>query len=279
MGKIYLLFFLFFKFTGVIACQSNTIDTVRYANGLLQEHSKSMWLKKVLDEGRLLSPEKKYSINILTDIATGEEFLKFELRDGESWKDITGARSYRTEIDTRDKPAMRSVKWYRFSVLFSKDFPIEYNRFVFAQWHGADKWWLGEPSRDPVLSFRFINSQFSIKLVHSAERIVKNPDSVWSDKIFKTKTFDLGKWNDFVIEAKWSYEDDGFLNIWWNNKQIVKYNGPVGYNDDTGPHFQFGIYRDKSDKTYISNMKNVRSGNKAIDIGFKADKENTTVEK
>ncbi len=143
---------------------------------------------------------------------------------------------------------------------------------MLAQWHGADKWWLGEPSRDPVLSFRYIGGQFSIKLVHSTERIVKDPEAVSSEKIFKTRSFKTGTWNGFVIEAKWSYENDGYLNIWWNSKQVVQYKGPVGYNDDTGPHFQFGIYRDNTDKTNISFMKNILTGNHASDVGFIVDR-------
>ena len=128
-----------------------------------------------------------------------------------------------------------------------------------------------------MLAFRFIDGEFSIKLMHSSERVVKDVDNVPAEKIFKTKSFPLGIWNDFVVTAKWSYEDDGFVTIWWNDKRIVQYKGPVGYNDDKGPHFQFGIYRDETDKTYISYMKNVMMGNQATEVNFELTKAETRV--
>jgi hypothetical protein len=199
------------------------------------------------------------------------------LRKNEYWTNIRGDQSFRAEIDARDRPALKSEKWYRFNILLPGDFPIEDNRLVLAQWHGADKWWIGEHNRNPVLSFRFINGIFSIKLVHSSKRIIWNVDDIPSEKIFKTKDFTLNRWHDFVIDAKWTYEDDGFINIWWNNIQIVQYKGPVGYNDNVGPHFQFGVYRDSTSKTYVSYMKNILTGNSANEIAFNINKTETNI--
>ena len=48
------------------------------------------------------------------------------------------------------------------------------------------------------------------------------------------------------------------MNIWWNGRQIVRYSGPVGYHDDFGPYFKFGLYRDDSDQTYVAYFSRVR---------------------
>lgn len=238
-------------------------------NDWLQKNEiKSEWLGKLIAQGRLLSPGKSYSINAITDSVNKGQSLRFELRKNEYWKDITGNHTFRSEIDARDKPAMGSEKWYRFSIRLPEDFPIEDNRLILAQWHGADKWWLGEKNRSPVLAFRYRNGEFNIRLMHSAERIIKDVDNVPFEKLFKTKIFPLNEWHDFVIQARWTYKKDGLINIWWNNRQIVNYKGPVGYNDNIGPHFQFGIYRDSTSKTYVSFMKNVIMGNNAVEIDF-----------
>ncbi len=244
---------------------------------LNKNEMKSDWLIKAFNHARVLSSEKPYSVRIITDSIDKKQLLRFELRKDELWTDVTGKKSYRSEIDIRDKPAMKSKKWYRFSLLLSADFPIEDNRLILAQWHGRDKWWLGETNKSPVLAFRFRNGEFSIRLLHSTERIVKDVDNVPSEKLFKTKEFSLNKWNEFVINVKWSYETDGFVNIWWDNRQIVQYNGAVGYNDNTGPYFQFGIYRDSTSKTYVSYMKDIELGDKATDIGFKIDQAKTVI--
>ena len=83
-----------------------------------------------------------------------------------------------------------------------------------------------------------------------------------------TKSFPLGRWNDFVVQARWDYTEKGLINVWWNAKAIVQYRGPVGYNDDLGQYFQFGIYRDETDKTYVSYMKEIKMGHSAEEVGF-----------
>jgi hypothetical protein len=260
-----------------LSVRLETIDTDTKHDWLQKNEIKSKWLEKILFPGRLLSPGMPYSINVLADSERKEQLLRFELRNNDYWTDIIRNKTFRSEIDTKDQPPVRSEKWYRFNILLPGDFPIENNRLVVAQWHGADKWWLGEHNRSPVLSFRFINGIFSIKLMHSSKRIIWDVEEIPSEKLFKTKDFALDKWHDFVIEAKWTYEDDGFINIWWNNEQIVHYKGPVGYNDNVGPHFQFGLYRDSTSKSYVSYMKNILTGNSANEIAFNNKKTETNI--
>jgi Polysaccharide lyase len=220
-------------------------------------------------EWEYLSAGKPYSIaNVADPLGSGETCLRFELRAGETWVN-TGSPTYRAEIETPEHPPINSVRWYSFGLMLPQDFPIEDNRLALAQWHGTDKKSLGEPSRIPVMAFRYRNGEFNITMRHSEERIVHDPDAVRAEALFRTKPLPLNVWNYFVVEARWSYTPDGFVNIWWNGKQIVQYRGPVGYNDDAGPYFQFGIYRDETDKTYVTYMKDVRMGGTAAEVGFK----------
>lgn len=162
---------------------------------------------------------------------------------------LFGKISHRSEINARDFPPVGSRWRYAFSMLLPEDFPVENNRLVLAQWHGADKKYLGEPARSPSLAFRYSGGHFSITLCHSPHRIVREPGTVESITLFDTETFPHGEWHDFVVEARWSHRSDGRVMVWWNGLQIVRYAGPVGYNDDFGPYFKFGIYRDDTDKT------------------------------
>ena len=73
---------------------------------------------------------------------------------------------------------MGSVRWYAFSLLVPDDFPIEDNRLVLAQWHGADKKYLGEAPRSPSMAFRYSNGSFFITISHSADRIVRDAKAV-----------------------------------------------------------------------------------------------------
>lgn len=226
------------------------------------------WLAALGGPWRRVSAGKPYSIQVVAKPSfNGEKSLRFELRKGDSWTSKSGV-SYRSEIETESAPPMNSVRWYRFAILLPEDFPIEDNRLVLFQWHGSDKKSLGEASRSPVLAVRYVGGTLSITMRHSAERIVHDPDAVPNEKLFKTSDFQRGKWNDFVVQAKWAYTEDGFVNVWLNGRKVVSYQGPVGYNDDVGPYVQFGLYRDDSDKTYVSYISDVRGGNSAEDVGF-----------
>lgn len=230
----------------------------------------SGWLKPFGSQWILKSPGKPYSIQRVSQPSLhGEDSLRFELRKGEAWSNKSGSRTFRTEVDTDEYPPMKSVRWYRLDLYLPQDFPIESNRLVLAQWHGEDKTYLGEAGRSPVLAFRYRSGHFFITLRHSAERVVRDADAVPSTELFGTDSFPLNEWNDFVVQAKWSFEEDGLINVWWQGKPIIQYRGPVGYNDDVGPYLTFGIYRDDTDKTYISYVNQVRSGSKPDDIGFK----------
>jgi hypothetical protein len=227
------------------------------------------WLRSMKPEWEYLSAGKPYSIQTVRDpTGSDEECLRFELREGDAWVNKSGP-TFRAEIETRERPPMNSVRWYRFSLFLPPDFPIEDNRLVLAQWHGVDKKELGEPSRIPVLAFRYRNGKLSITMRHSADRIVRDPDAVPSEELFQTSLFPLGKWNVFFVQARWSFTEDGFINIWWNEKRIVSYKGPVGYNDDLAPYFQFGLYRDETDKTYVSYMKRILMGRVQEDVAVK----------
>jgi hypothetical protein len=227
----------------------------------------SGWMKPLSRDWVLQSPGKPYSVQIVSDlIENGADSLRFEIRGHERWVDQTFIGTCRSEVATREFPAANSVKWYAFSVFFPTNFPLEDNRLVFAQWH--DEWHLLQPGRIPLLAFRFVNGSLSMTLRHSARHLIYDPDSVPEERLFKKNNFKLGRWHQFVVQAKWSFEEDGFINVWWNGKQIVQYHGPVGYDEARGPQFKFGLYRDDTEKTYLAYFNHVKMGDSPKDVDF-----------
>lgn len=233
----------------------------------LEIHPTAAWMKPLDSTWETESPGQPYSIGTSSEVKqNGADSLRFDLRGGEEWVDQTFMHTFRAEISTKDFPPVNSVKWYAFSVYFPEEFPIERNRLVFAQWHSH--WHFMQPGRIPPLAFRYVDGKFSVTLRHSAEEKIANPDAVPSVDLFQHGKLQKAQWNDFVVQAKWSYQDDGFVNVWWNNEQIAEYHGPVGYKEETGPEFKFGLYRDATDKTYIAYFNGVKTGDSAHDVGF-----------
>jgi hypothetical protein len=189
-------------------------------------HPTAGWMSPLETTWELQSPGKVHSIRAVSDRQKkGEDSLRFEIRGGERWVDAAFETTYRSEIATREYAAIGSTKWYSFSVYFPEDFPIEGNRLVFAQWHSRID--LGDPGISPPLSFHFESGNLKIKLRHSSESSVRDPDKVPDERLFFTNEFRLGQWHDFVVQAKWSWQPDGLVTsraggLWKENRAAVQ---------------------------------------------------------
>jgi len=52
----------------------------------------------------------------------------------------------------------------------------------------------------------------------------------------------LGKWNDILVNAKWTHKEDGFFKIWINGKLTYEHKGKTHLKGDE-IEYQLGIYR------------------------------------
>lgn len=225
------------------------------------------WMKPLESPWVLQSPGKSHSIGASAEVRrNGEDSLRFELRGGEAWVDQTFIRTFRAEVATREFVPANSVKWYAFSVYFPTNFPIEDRWLCFAQWKTRESLWDGvrRKGQRPALRFGFANGRFDVVEIHNSEGAADDAEN----RLFKKNHFRLGAWHDFVVQSKWSCQNDGFINIWWNNRQIVNYHGPVGYGGNIGPQFKFGLYHENSGQPYIVYFNAVKSGETAREIDF-----------
>ena len=51
------------------------------------------------------------------------------------------------------------------------------------------------------------------------------------------------QWVDWVVRARWAYDATGQLQVWKDGQEIVVYNGPNCYNDQTNIHLLWGVYK------------------------------------
>lgn len=204
------------------------------------------------------APETTYAVQTLKVFEGKKEVTRFELRRGEGWKGSRGSFTHRSELSSGIHTAMNSIQNYRCSLFIPKDFPIEDNRLVLLQWWPKTKRELGEEGRSPALAVRFVNGEMYITVRYSDIRVIKNPDAVPKKTLFSLSKDIVGRWHDFEFKVKWSYKNDGFVQAFLNNKSIINYKGPVGYNDDVAPVFRYGLYRDDSPQTYVAYFSGCR---------------------
>ena len=150
--------------------------------------------------------------------------------------------------------------WYGFSMYMPIDFPDHGHLWTIGQWHAMHKGGAGSAKRSPVLFQQYKSGKFYVNVGHSSEKIEKAND-ITKIAIYQTRKFEKGVWHDFIYHVKWSYENDGFVEMWQNGKKRIDYKGPIGTNDDEGPYFKYGIYRRDVPETYVMYFDEYRRGN------------------
>ena len=149
--------------------------------------------------------------------------------------------SYRTEVKPlAPNPVMGQDTWYGVSVYLPTGYvPDDIWEIVF-QWHGvADE---GEPSLNPPLAMFTNGGKWSLANKWDAQRI-SSRDSYDGTKKFDFGPYATGRWTDWVFHIRWSYLDDGLIEVWKDGKSVAKTTGPNTFNDARMPYFKMGLYK------------------------------------
>ena len=142
--------------------------------------------------------------------------------------------------------------WYGFSIYLpgEQDGEDEYvpDKYweVVAQWQGVNDT-AEEKGRNPPLtlttSVSGVGGRWTVAGRSSAQAINRKGENDSSFSI-DLGPYQTGKWTDWVFHVKWSYLNDGVVEVWKDGKQVVsRVNSPIGYNDQVGPYFKMGIYK------------------------------------
>jgi len=176
---------------------------------------------------------------VSTPVRAGQYAVRFERRDGDA--EVAGGNRAELRLDNAETGG---EYWYGFSIYLPSDWNFAggddpWDWLILAQWHGQPD--PNEDWRSPPLSLRLNQDKWGVSERHDAAPITtSNPSStmLWEGD----GTGDAGKWTDWVFHIKWSYGDDGFVEVWKDGVQVVDYSGPCAFNDAKGPYFKMGMY-------------------------------------
>ena len=165
--------------------------------------------------------------------------------------------SYRTMVIVNDddqKPPDSSTTPFRFTI--GNEYWIGLSIYLQSDWvddvdHCGDLIWQfqaspddGEPYRSPVLAIFVDQDQYELMSKWDSRSF--SPDNTWTGG----KTLwsgplapDKGRWVDWVINIKWSWQSDGYIKVWKDGQVIAERSGPNCSNDDRGPYTSFGVYK------------------------------------
>lgn len=132
-------------------------------------------------------------------------------------------------------------RWYSFSLFLPEQSEFSTENEVVAQWHSSRDRIFGEKGgRGPPLALRIRDGNWRITYGSDSDFLSEpGAKAIWP---LWEKKVETGVWVDWLFKVRWSYADDGYIEIWKDGEQIVKYNGPNAYNDLRGVYLKLGSY-------------------------------------
>ena len=143
-----------------------------------------------------------------------------------------GQKVERAELHSGAYPFLDRDVWYGFSFLLPEDFPVVNNRLVIAQCKQSDV------EGSPLLGQRFRAGRHYLT--------IRPPGATGNDDVRPLPELRLGRWVDMVYHLRYSFGDDGRIEVWMDGKRVVEYAGPTAVKSAADRFYhKVGLYRDR----------------------------------
>jgi hypothetical protein len=173
-------------------------------------------------------------------VRRGRRAARFTLRQSDP--DVKGSK--RAEVITR-AALMGGEYWYAFSVFLPADWKGDQVPVTIAQWHAVPDVGFGEASSPPPLRLLVEEGQWAVVNIWDSKRLgstLWRPIAPDGYVLQKVGAFEPGRWTDWVVHVRWSYESGGLLEVWKDRQLALRRDGPNTYNDALAPYMKLGIY-------------------------------------
>ena len=217
---------------------------------------------------------KKYGMQVVDKkdghpVRAGQKSIRFEVRPGDcgyndGWNDCDTDRE-RHELS--GKRMSGGEWWYSWSIYLPKDFVnVHPTKVCLGQFH----------QEKGHVVWMFQNQSFSKTGGYWVDDQVPGYTRKLNQILSQEEMIE--KWNDILVNVKWSKKDDGFFKVWLNGKQVYSFEGPTKTKAKT--YFKFGIYRSFLSKwIYSSRNKKKEKGVPAQVVYFDEVRAGKTKEK
>ena len=192
-------------------------------------------------------------------VRLGNQSIRFEVRPGDCSNDTNpdGWNDCEHDSERHELSGQRTPKgtyWYAWSIYFSEDHFNGYPTFVtLGQFHQHGKY-----SYPPWMFTNYKGGYWFRQRISNTSQDVSKTLKIYS--LLSRKEV-LGKWNDVLVNVKWSHKKDGFIKVLINGKILYDYKGRTKAKG-TKSYFKFGIYRSemKADWLYSEFNKDKLKG-------------------
>jgi hypothetical protein len=171
----------------------------------------------------------------------GKQSLRFEVRAGDGWG--WDSRNDRERVELLICCVNKKTTWTAWSLYLPDDHEIIFPaKTMLAQFHN-------DADNPPAFTFQ---NQSDTKGNEGGGYWIEVDHYIDGGNNIPIKLLDIsemnGKWNDILVNAKWTHKDDGFFKIWINGKLVFHHKGMT---QEKGEQIEFhvGIYRSFVSKT------------------------------
>jgi Polysaccharide lyase len=146
---------------------------------------------------------------------------------------LTSTNSFRTEatLKTPNKLEYNKDYWYGFSTYLSSGWEVPDKFEILAQFHHTPD--AGAGGSPPFAIYSGTGRWKVSNTNHLGEKKEWLLNSVYDD---------VGKWTDWVIHFKPSYESQGVLEVWKDGLLVATIYGSNTFQNKVGPYFKMGMY-------------------------------------
>lgn len=180
---------------------------------------------------------------------------RFELRDGDVGRSADVANNRCELVNEQYLSTRGSDFWVSYQMMIEPGDPITGAFAIMGQMHQSPD--AGDVSVEPVFSMTITEGRLRIVTRYDAnptQSVGTPPTQVRYD----ASDIVRGQWNAFVVRHRFDWNGAGELDVWRNGVKIVSLTGiQYGYNDQKGPYWQYGIYRQKAPETLTAVYANM----------------------
>ncbi|MFE8602465.1 heparin lyase I family protein [Archangium violaceum] len=158
---------------------------------------------------------------VQSPVFQGRYALEATVRQGD---DPINSSGNRNELVYQGYEKEGSEYYYRWQVLFPRDYPSAKTWQVFTQWHHNGC------CGSPPVEFFVYGEELRLTLTNSV--------TPWKTALVR------GQWQDFIFHVKWSSDPSvGFIELWHNGQRVLsRYAYATMYPGD-GIYLKLGLYR------------------------------------
>lgn len=217
--------------TGLIAFTANA-----QRNHLLKVND---FEKVRMTDGWIVENCCPYSLQQSDSTARAGQFsARFELRK----TDPLVFNGVRSEIHLGADPTLNVERWYGFSIFLPPTYRPDTEPEILAQWHETPDFDRGETWRSPPVALFSENGKWRLHILWATDTVNTNQTRS-GEKYIELDTCKTGVWTDWVFHIKFSWQNDGLIDVYKNGSLFRSIEGPNAYNDKHGTYFKLGIYK------------------------------------